>query len=212
MMIDNWLEKTKIRNALRKFVKKYLFNKISPNTLTLLGFTFGLTCALFIFLSSITNYTLEFIILSAIFMILSFFLDVLDGTLARLKKPSVFGGILDLFCDRTVEISIIIALVSTDPLNLVWPGLFSLAAIILCITVFLAMGTTCKTKNAGKNQKAIYYSHGIMERSETLIFLLLMTILPPLRIILLWFFAILVFLTALQRLIQAYCKLSSKEQ
>jgi len=205
-MIDNWLVKTKVAKIFEKFVKKVFFNRISANQLTLMGLIFGLTSAVSIYLSTMLQYTLELIILALILMTLSFFFDVLDGILARLEKPTTFGGILDIFCDRTVEVFIILALISTDPLNLMWPGLFSLAAIILCITMFLITGGIIREDNLEGKQKVIYYRKGIMERTETFIFLFLMTTLyfGVWRFILLWIFALLVFITAILRLRDSY--------
>ncbi|MHA1257778.1 MAG: CDP-alcohol phosphatidyltransferase family protein [Promethearchaeota archaeon] len=205
-MIDNWLVKTKIAKIFEKFVKKVFYNRISANQLTLIGLIIGLTSAVSIYLSAILQYTLELIILALILMALSFFFDVLDGILARLENPTTFGGILDIFCDRTVEVFIILALISTDPLNLMWPGLFSLAAIVLCITMFLITGGIIREDNLEGNEKVIYYQKGLIERSETFIFLFLMTILHfnSWRFILLWIFTVLVFITAILRLRDSY--------
>ena len=203
-MIDKWLSKSKLNNVFNTITKKFLFEKITANQLTILGLITGSLSALSVFLSGILIWELELIICSAILLIISFFFDVLDGIIARLGQPTVFGGILDIFCDRTVEIFIIIAIVSTDPLVLVYPGLFSLAAIVLCISMFLLIGGAYKLEEVEDQRKVIYYRHGLMERSETLLFLLAITIIYFWRFILLWIFAILVFITAILRLRDAY--------
>lgn len=204
-MIDNWFQKSELKKAINKLVRKLLLGRISANSLTVIGLVFGLLSALFIFLSGIIDLVLECIIISTILMSLSFFIDILDGAVARMEEPTTFGGILDIFCDRTVEIFILLAIVSTDPIQLMWPSLFSLSAIILCITIFLIVGgVVVKEENLKEQQKVIYYSHGIMERTETFIFLIVITIFFPWRVILLWFFAILIFITAFQRLRHAY--------
>ena len=210
-MIDNWFQKSKLKRAINNFVRKFLLRRISANSLTIISLVLGLVSALFIFLSGIINLALEFIIVSAILMSLSFFIDILDGAVARLEEPTTFGGILDIFCDRTVEIFIILAIVSTDPMQLIWPGLFSLSAIILCITIFLIVGGVVKEENLEQPQKIIYYSHGIMERTETFIFLIVITIFFLWRMVLLWIFAILIFITAFQRLRHAYIIFYSKK-
>ena len=203
-MIDNWLSKTKIKNLFEKLAKKLFLGRISANLLTIIGLILGLLSAFFIFLSGILLWTLELIIISAIFMTLSFFFDILDGALARVEEPTTFGGILDIFCDRTVEVTIILALISTDPLILMWPGLFTLAAIVLCISMFLAVGGAISVDNLNESQKVIYYRKGLIERSETFIFLMMITIFYPWRLFLLWIFAILVFITAILRLRDAF--------
>ena len=141
-MIDKWLSKTKLSTLVENLAKRLLLNKITPNQITVIALIIGLLCASFIFLSGILIWKVELIICAAVLMVLSFFFDTLDGALARLLKPTTFGGILDIFSDRTVEITIIISLISTDPLNLMWPGIFSLGAIILCISMFLLIGGT----------------------------------------------------------------------
>jgi phosphatidylglycerophosphate synthase len=137
-------------------------------------------------------------------MVLSFVFDAFDGALARMQEPSKFGGILDMFCDRTVEVSIIIAIISTNSILLMWPGILSLGAIVLCITMFLIVGGSVKAENLSQNQKIIYYRKGLMERSETFLSLLFINIFIVLRWVLLWIFFILVFITALLRLYDAY--------
>ena len=99
---------------------------------------------------------------------------------------------------------IIIAIVATDPSKLVWPGMFTLAAIILCISMFLIVGGLIKRDELDKKSKVIIYQGGLMERSETFFFLLAIILLIPWRFVILWIFAILVFVTALLRLGDAY--------
>ncbi|MFX0048617.1 MAG: CDP-alcohol phosphatidyltransferase family protein, partial [Candidatus Hermodarchaeota archaeon] len=182
-----------------------LSGKISANQLTIIGLVIGLIGSLFIYVSSLyVALSIPFTILSSIFIIISFFFDTLDGSLARFEGPTIFGGVLDIFCDRLVEVSIIIAIITTDPLNLAIPGIFTLAAIILCISMFLIVGGIINRENLNKNSKVITYQGGLIERSETFIFLLAILILIPLRSVILWVFAILIFLTALLRLRNAY--------
>ena len=208
-MLDKWLSKTKLNKFLERLAKKFSSNKISANQITFLALILGLFCALSIYLSEILPWRLELIITAVILMIISFFLDALDGALARLENPTIFGGILDIFCDRTVEVSIIIALTSTNPIILMWPGIFSLGAIVLCLSMFLLVGGSIKAEELEETKKVIYYRHGLMERSETFLFLFCITILIPLRFLLLWIFASLVFLTAFLRIRDAYILLNS---
>ncbi len=203
-MIDKWLSKTKLNNFFEKLTRKLFLEKISANTITLIALITGLLSALSIFLSGLLIWTLELIICAIALMLISFFLDVLDGVLARLQGPTTFGGILDIFSDRTVEVFIIVSIISIDPIDLMWPGIVSLSSIILCITIFLLVGGNVKAENLNETKKVIYYQSGIMERSETFIFLLLTTVLIPWRNIILWIFALLVLITALLRLRDAY--------
>ena len=205
-MLDNWFSRSRIKKGFEKVVQKIFDKRISANKLTIIGLILGILSALLIFLSKELQYEFELIILAVIVMCFSFFLDAVDGPIARLEGPSIFGGILDIFCDRLVEISIIIAIISTDPQILMWPGIFLLASIVLCITMFLITGGVINVENLEDRKKVIYYRKGLMERSETLIFLVLITILffGAWRFILLWIFAVLVFTTAILRLRDSY--------
>jgi len=210
-MIDKWLSKTKLNQVFEKFVRKLFYKKISANQLTILALIIGLLSALSIFLSGILIWKIELVICAVVLMVISFFLDVLDGVLARLEESTTFGGILDIFSDRTVEVLIIISVISTDPLPLMWPGILSLGAIVLCITMFLLVGGAVKVEELEETKKVIYYRPGLMERSETLIFLFLIIILIPWRSIIFWIFFVLVIVTALLRLRDAYSIFKAKQ-
>ena len=143
-MIDTKLKKSKINAIVDQFVKKFLLNHISANQMTLIGLILGLTSSIVIVISEIINWNVIIqkiiFIIAVIIMVVSFGADIFDGALAKMKKPTVFGGIFDIFSDRTVEVSILIAIIFIDPVNLLWPGVFSLGSIVLCITIFLLIG------------------------------------------------------------------------
>jgi phosphatidylglycerophosphate synthase len=238
-MIDSNIKKTKFNEKISKFVSKFLLNKYTANQLTILALFFGIFSAILLIISSLMELPSGFQdalfdfwenpqqfwtwqwasgdivnFIAVIFLILSFFIDILDGSLARLTKPTKFGGILDIFCDRMVESVLLIAIIVSRPEELMWAGLFSLSSIISCITIFLLLGGVLNSpekENLDSKQKAIYYSTGLMERTETFIFIMVMVIFSPLRLILLWVFAILVYFTAFQRLLQAYQLLKEKK-
>jgi len=204
-MIDSWISKTKFKDMYEKFVRKFFLGKVSANQLTIIGLVFGLLGSFLVYLSSLLADFLIIMIISSVSIVsISFFFDTIDGSVARYEGPTTFGGILDIFCDRLVEISIIISLVASDSLNLIWAGMFSLAAIILCISMFLIVGGITKRSSVESTSKVITYQSGLMERSETFLFFLAMIILIPWRLILLWIFSGLVFTTAILRLIKAH--------
>lgn len=204
-MLDHWLSSSKFKESYEKFVQKLLKNKVSANKLTIIGLIVGLVSALFIFLSGIIqDYFLPLYLSSIILMIISFIFDTFDGPIARLEVPTEFGGVLDIFCDRFVEVSIIIAFVSTDPIRLIYPGLISLGAMVLCISMFLLSSILTNANEREKSLKVIPYRKGFMERSETFMLFLLIDIFFTLRTILLWMFALFVLITAFLRLYGAY--------
>ena len=80
-----------LKPVLKKFATILLKHQISPNQITLFSFILGIFC--FIFLS------LGMIYIALIFFILNRFFDGVDGTLARLKKPTDLGGFYDIIFD-----------------------------------------------------------------------------------------------------------------
>ena len=204
-MLDHWLSSSKFKESYEKFVQKLFKNKISANQLSIIGLIIGLVSALFIFLSGIIkDYFLLLYLNSIIMMIISFIFDTFDGPIARSRGTNEFGGVLDIFCDRLVEVAIITAFVSTDPIRLIYPGLISLGAMVLCISMFLLTGILTDVSEREKSPKVIPFRKGLMERSETFVFFLLIDIFFTLRMILLWMFALFVLITAFLRLIEAY--------
>lgn len=100
-------------------------------------------------------------------------LDALDGTMARefSGASTPFGGIMDLCFDRVVECAAIIGIVWPHP-ELGFCALLLVASWYVNITVFLAVGAALE--NAGP--KLIQYPPGILERTEALIFFVVLAL------------------------------------
>ena len=93
-------------------------------------------------------------------------LDALDGTIAReCAAPSAFGGVLDLSCDRLVEIAVMVGIAWRHP-ELYFPAFVLVGSWYVNITVFLAVGAALERRGP----KLIEYPPGILERTEALIF------------------------------------------
>lgn len=136
-----------------------------------------------------------------ILLLVSGYIDTLDGTFARLKKKiTPFGCALDIVCDRLVEFSIILGLYEAHlHVSAVYP-LFMLGSILVCVSSFLVVGIFSKNKS----EKSFHYSPGLIERAEAFIFFVLMILLPSFFAILAGIFSFLVFLTAGIRIYQFY--------
>lgn len=142
---------------------------------------------------------LEMPIIATLFLLISGYLDTLDGSIARrFKKSSSSGAVFDIVSDRLVEFSVIMGLYSIDPIMRAFPSLLMLGSVLLCITSFLVVGIM--TPN--ESEKGFYYSPGIMERAEAFIFWIAMMFLPEYFEVLAYGFSSLVFLTTVIRLKQ----------
>lgn len=98
---------TRLRNNINEIIIKVAKIcqklRITPNYITLLGLILSLLAipsALF------KNYSLLFLVI-----VISSFMDVLDGAVARLNNQiTTFGGVLDSVCDRIEELSFLFSL------------------------------------------------------------------------------------------------------
>lgn len=132
-------------------------------------------------------------LLATLLLLLSGFLDSVDGTVARANnKTSPLGGVLDNVCDRIVELAVIVALFAIDPVHRAWPTAALLGSCYLCITSFLAIGV----HKAVLSHKGTYFSPSLVERAEAFFFFVLMMWFPHAYNTLAYLFSGLVLLTA----------------
>jgi len=139
--------------------------------------------------------------MACLFLLLSGYLDSLDGAYARLtSKTSQKGAVLDIISDRIVELAIVIGLYLLHPEIRDLAIVLMLGSMFLCITSFLVVGIF----NQNDGQKSFHYSPGIIERPETFLFFIAMIFLPQFFSLLAFIFVCLVLLTAFVRLRQFF--------
>ena len=188
-MLEKWIKATYQKLLIDPFLEP-CSSLTTPNTLTLSSLSCGLMFLPLLLLN---------IPLTAILMLLiSGYLDSLDGALARYQNHSTsLGAVYDIMADRVVEFTVIFAL------YLAYPGhsvvcMLMLGSILLCITSFLVVGIFTKNNSA----KSFNYSQGLMERPEAFIFFILMTLVPNYFNFLGSLFTLLVVYTAVIRLLE----------
>lgn len=165
--------------------------KFSANNVTLLAFFLGVLTSVFIFFDKIT---LAFIVLW-----ISGYLDAVDGEISRkTKTSSSFGTLLDIVCDRLVEISMILALgIKYEFIRL--DLIFLSCSILISMTIFLTVGALSEKKG----MKSFYYQAGVTERTEGFIFFSIMFLFPNYLTLSTRIFTFLILFTALQRFLEA---------
>jgi len=163
-----------------------------PDQVTFTAFLTGMIAALMIIPDRA--------ILSVTLLWISGFLDAVDGAVARKTgQSSPWGTVLDITCDRVVEVALILCLAFND--HSTWPAMMVLlSGIIFSMTIFLTVGALSKKAS----QKSFYYQAGFAERTEGFLFFSLMILLPAIRTPLILVFSLLIFLTGLQRLLEAH--------
>lgn len=129
-------------------------------------------------------------------LLVSAALDATDGTIAReCGTPSAFGGVLDLSADRLVEVAVLVGIAWGRP-ELYLPALVLACSWYVNITVFLAVGAALERRGP----KLIEYPPGLLERTEAIIFFVVLALLRTPGPGLCYFFTALEILTGAQRL------------
>ncbi|MDE3036935.1 MAG: CDP-alcohol phosphatidyltransferase family protein [Pseudomonadota bacterium] len=164
----------------------------SPNAITLLSLATGVASA------PVIAYGFPWLACSL--LLISGYLDTLDGTVARLTgRATPFGAMLDVISDRWVEWAVILGLYAVDPATRGWPCLLMLGSVLIIITGFLSAGIFIKNDS----HKSFNYTPGLMERPEAFTFFALMIFFPAAFTWLAWLFTLLVVYTAYVRVLQA---------
>jgi phosphatidylglycerophosphate synthase len=170
----------------------------TANAVTVTGLLVGLCAALAV---AIGWFAPGFVLI-----VINRIIDGLDGAVARASRPTDRGGYLDIVADYVFYSSIPLAFAVTDPANNAVPAAALLASFCLTGASFLAFATIAaklglETELHGR--KSFFYSTGLVEGTETIIFFLLMAAMPGHFPLLAWIFAALCVLTTVQRSIQA---------
>lgn len=174
--------------------------KLLPNHVTTISFGVGLLAALI--------YILGQPIIGVIVLWFSGYLDSVDGQLARLSgKSSKAGAFIDMIFDRMVEAFFVLALVVVDE-SLAIVVIFFLISVIFNFSTFLAAGALVDNDGI----KSMHYDVGLMERTETFIFISLAAVLPSYSLYILGVMVVLIVGTGIKRFIKIYHLLQSQEQ
>lgn len=181
--------------VLLPFAKKIVLKGIKADSITIIGFVFGLFAVLSI---SYNYFTIGFI-----FILINRVFDGLDGIVARETQASDRGAFLDISLDFVFYALIPMSFAINDPDN------NSLAAILLIVSFvgtgssFLACSVIAERRNFKSNtfpKKGIYYLESFMEGGETIFFFLLMCLLPSFFPIIAYVFTFLCIITWIARL------------
>lgn len=132
--------------------------------------------------------------------------DGLDGAVARATKKTDFGGYLDIAVDFLFYGAIPAAFVLNDPAGNGAAGAFLLASFYFNGTSFLGYAILAEKhghKTEAQGQKSLYYSNGILEGTETIVFFVALCLLPAYFAPMAWAFGALCFATATLRIYAA---------
>jgi phosphatidylglycerophosphate synthase len=186
-----------------QYIAKLFLKFISPNHMTLIGFSFGVLMCLSIIIDQY--------LIAIIFLFLNRLSDGLDGTMARLQTPTPLGGYLDIVLDFLIYGGFVLSFGITEQNN-------TLLSMIL-LFCYIGTGSTFLAKaailpsltNQNLNEeipKSFHYAVGLVEGTETIVFMVLCLLFPNLFIYFSFIFIILCLITIVFRIIVCYKELS----
>lgn len=171
---------------------------IGADTVTVLGLIIGLFAALLIALGQPMP--------ALVPLLLSRLADGLDGAIARATRKTDFGGYLDIASDFLFYGSIPFAFVLLDPGANGVAGAFLLASFYYNGTSFLGYAVLAEKhgiETTAQGVKSLYFSNGLLEGTETILFFVLLCLFPTAFAPLAWIFGGLCFATATLRILSA---------
>ena len=185
----------KRKDILTNWVKPIarLFNKVNPNTMTILALVFCIGAGLY--------FANGKPIAAGILLIAGGFFDILDGAVARENgRVTVFGGVLDSVSDRYADAAVFI--------GIMWGGYSAIlpyiendwvVSAIALVGSLLVSYSRARAEAAGTGKLAI----GVAERAERMILIILGAFTGLLNWAVL-IVAVISHLTVLQRMIATY--------
>lgn len=196
-MLDGWA-KTRIEPFLNFVANRLAKSDVSANSITLAGFLIGVGAALAI--------ACGWFLLGALAILASRICDGLDGSVARLKGATDFGGLLDIVLDFAFYGMIPLAFIIADPSANAIAGGLLLACFYANGASFLAFAIMAEKRQLStqaRGEKSFFFTTGLAEASETIAIFLAMCLLPGWFATLAYLFAAVTAYTTLSRLVLA---------
>lgn len=179
---------------------------ISPDLVSLAGFGFGLGGGIAI--------AWEYYRIGLALLLVNRMADGIDGALARLGRSTDQGAYLDICLDMMIYSGLVFCFALAEPDRNALPA----AALLVCFTgtgsTFLAYGILAERKrllNRRLPDKGFYYLGGLVEGTETVVFLAICCLFPAHFPVLAWSFGAICAIAALLRLVLGYRALSATE-
>ncbi|NJS39044.1 MAG: CDP-alcohol phosphatidyltransferase family protein [Rhodobacteraceae bacterium] len=133
--------------------------------------------------------------------------DGLDGAVARASGKTDFGGYLDIVCDFAFYAAIPLAFVLRDPMANGAAGAFLLLTFYVNGATFLGYAILAAKRGmetTSRGEKSLYFTAGLLEGSETIVFFVLLAFVPWVFAPAAWIFGGLCLVTAFARVLLAW--------
>lgn len=171
---------------------------VTADGVTLAGLALGLLAAAMIALGA-PGLALAPLLLSRV-------ADGLDGAVARATRKTDFGGYLDITSDFLFYGAVPLAFVLLDPGTNGAAGAFLLTSFYINGASFLGYAILAEKRGmetSKRGAKSLYFTGGLLEGTETIVFFVALCIFPSYFAPLAWVFGTLCFITAGSRVLLA---------
>ena len=193
-MLDKWVL-ARVKPLLERVARRLLETGITPNQVTITGFTLGLL--------ALPVIAIEYYLIGIILIMLNKILDSLDGLLARLQKPTDHGAFLDITLDFLFYSAIPLGFALANPAQNALAAAVLIYAFIGTGCSFLAFAIIAAKRGLHSTaypEKGFYYLGGLTEATETISVFILMCLFPNYFAVLAYGFAALCFITTALRI------------
>jgi archaetidylinositol phosphate synthase len=140
-----------------------LFNKVNPNTVTVLSLVFCIGAGLF--------FAMRLPVIAGILLLIGGFFDILDGAVARENnRVTNFGGVLDSVSDRYADSAVFVGIMWGGGLAI--PGYIEndwIIGVIALVGSLLVSYTRARAEAAGTGKLNI----GLAERAERMLLIII---------------------------------------
>ncbi len=176
---------------------------VHPTVISVGAFVVGLGCCALLYRGSL--------VAALVLWVLNRVLDGLDGPVARQQgRESDLGGYIDIVLDLVIYalIPISAAAAAASPTDALWVSLaFLLASFYVNVGSWMYLAAILEKRGKGASgrgeQTTITFPTGLVEGAETMLLFTLIILLPGQLTALFWVIAMLVGITAVQRLVWA---------
>lgn len=171
--------------------------RVSANVLTLAGLLVGLACVPLLAIEAY-GWALACCLANRL-------IDGLDGAVARIRRPTDFGGYADIVADMVFYAAVVLGFALARPENAIWAALL-LAAFVGTASSFLGYAVIAAKRGENSHEtgrKSFYHAAGLIEGFETIAFISAMMIFPMYFKFLSIILTILCLITIIGRLVAA---------
>lgn len=187
--------KTPLRNVAIKLDKM----GIKANHITFFGFVMGML--------AVPSLSQEYYGLAVIFIIINRLMDGLDGAVARVQGPTDLGGYLDITLDFIFYSAVIFGFALANPADNALAASFVIFSFMGTGSSFLAFAIMAEKRHIESldyGGKSLHFIGGLAEGAETIVFLVLICLVPAHFVVLAYVFGTICWITTVTRIYAGY--------